>query len=136
MLRGSSYEPRYKLLVAVDVSGSCTAAWPVLGGACTYLHTHHALDMCVFDTQAVKTKSLTNLPVFGGGTLIVPVFELFARGKYDALIVLTDGELFDWPGVNKLPNVPIIWVVINGSLGCIRLRSGDAMIPISTEKGG
>ena len=32
VLRGSAFEPKYKLLVAVDVSGSCTSAWPTLGG--------------------------------------------------------------------------------------------------------
>lgn len=136
VLRGSAFEPKYKLLVAVDVSGSCISAWPTLGGVCAYLCKRHSVDMCVFDTEACKTKSLTDLPIFGGGTLIQPVFALLNRGKYDALIVLTDGELFDWPGEAGLPDVPIIWIVLNGRLGCVKLRDKDVMIPISIRAEG
>ena len=135
LLRGSIFEPKYHLLVAIDVSGSCVSSWPQLGGAAAYLAKRHNVDVSVFDTKAIKTKSLTNLPIFGGGTLIQPVFDLFRQGKYDALIVLTDGQLYDWPtDLQIIPKEPIVWIVINGELGSIQLRDVDTMIALEISK--
>ncbi len=133
LLRGSIFEPKYHLLVAIDVSGSCVSFWPQLGGAAAYLAKRHSVDISVFDTKAIKTKSLTNLPIFGGGTLIQPVFDLFRQGKYDALIVLTDGQLFDWPKTETILNNPIVWIVIDGELNSIELRDIDTVIALESK---
>ncbi len=134
LLRGISYTPRYKLLIAIDVSGSCVQFWKQLGGTAAYLRSRHAVDLSIFDTKAYLTKSLSELEVFGGGTLIQPTFELFKRGRYDALVVLTDGMLFDWPATKELPNAPIVWIIPGGNLEAVKLRDNDRLIPLGIEK--
>ena len=133
LLRGTCYAPRYKLLIAIDVSGSCVPYWMQLGGTAAYLRSRHSVDLSIFDSRAFKTKSLSELKIFGGGTCIQPVFELFNQGRYDALIVLTDGELFDWPGAKGLPRAPIIWIIPGGELHAVKLRNGDALIPLERK---
>lgn len=114
---------RFRLVVAVDVSGSCVEALPLLLDACQRL-----LDSC----QVVEIRLLTfdvgvrldrlvrpgerleaaGLPLTGGGgTSFVGAVERAETTRADGLVILTDGY---GPAPEKAPRLPVLWLLTNG----------------------
>lgn len=109
---------------AVDVSGSvtnkictqfCSEVYSVLKN-----YSPNEIGVMQFDHRVQKTtvvkgfKDLLTMKfVGGGGTLISPVFEAFKKSPAQALIILTDGYIWQRDHFKKPDNRPVIWCIYN-----------------------
>lgn len=107
---------------AVDVSGSVTPA--VCTQFCSEMHSvlqqfsPEQIGVYQFGTDIAKksvvrsTRDLMKLEfVDGGGTLISPVFREFKKSRAKALVILTDGFIWERDELIKPDNRPIIWCI-------------------------
>jgi hypothetical protein len=129
LLRGSARLPRLSVLAAIDVSGSCTSLVPQFVGAGAWLGRRHSVELCMFDTEVHKFSSDVS---YGGGTCFRPVWEYAQAGKYDAILMLSDGEAGD---IKPHPKVPVIWVVPESHNRQLHLRPGMDSVIVMPELG-
>ncbi|MGC8978837.1 DUF2201 family putative metallopeptidase [Caldisericum sp.] len=57
-------------------------------------------------------KGFADLRGVGGGTRIAGLFDFLRKNKYDAVIILTDGEIFDYaPSLGDGVSAKIVWML-------------------------
>lgn len=95
-LKGVTRPPIAKIVCALDVSGSMTGYWDVVGGAAASLRKQFDVDLATFSDTCKKYVAGSDIENWSGGTLVTPVFEYGAKSKADVLAVFTDAEFFDF----------------------------------------
>jgi predicted metal-dependent peptidase len=101
--RGVARFPKVNYLVAVDASGSMFGQrLEIATRIASWLKREDNVDCVTFDTGVYPWIPGTSIPG-GGGTTCAQVFAYaMSRRKYDAIVWVTDGEIYDFP--EKLPN--------------------------------
>lgn len=116
---GSKYEPKTKLLVAVDVSGSISkddlnTFFSIINRFFSY--GIDSIEVVTFDTQIHDRisfpKARKSVKITGrGGTYFQPAVDLYEKEKqFDGMIIFTDGYA-DVP--YKRTNKKILWILSN-----------------------
>lgn len=114
-LKGVSRQPKAKVLVALDVSGSCTGYWPLVGGAAARMRKMFDVELCTFSDHCAKFVPGMEIDNWNGGTLFQPVLEYAERVKADILVVVTDGELYDFQGDTGDYSGKVAWFLTPGA---------------------
>ena len=109
LLRGISRVPRPSVGLYLDVSGSTSAHWSDLAAIARGLR-RDGVEVFVFDDGVRNWDCVSPLRA-GGGTAWQPVRE-HATGRFDKIIVATDGYFFD--SVHSIDGVEVVWLVMPG----------------------
>ena len=112
-----------KILVCGDASASVSdKAWGVFLTELNTLAEMHPVDLVIFDTKILYgpkefNRKVKKLDVPGrGGTDFKDIFDLAVKGKYQSVVVLTDGEASEVPYPAGVKNV--IWCLVGESDPC------------------
>jgi len=109
-MKGIARLSRAKVAVLADVSGSVVSLLPNILGAAKALQKVCNVKVMVWATDAqwyIGPDSVTNV---GGGTQLSSAFKITGKNNFDAVVIITDGELADPSESNKIaPVCPIIW---------------------------
>jgi hypothetical protein len=111
LIRGATRERALHVLLALDVSGSTASIEAVLTGAARWLELdpRFTTSWAVWADRAALTPGPSASgarPEVGGGTQVQSLWQLVNNmaDRPDAVVVATDGEVYDW---SPLPPVPI-----------------------------
>jgi predicted metal-dependent peptidase len=124
-IKGKTKDRIFELGVVSDVSGSVSdeslyALWGEIVSICDMFDT--PVKMIQVDTEAQVPENLTkNTKVVErkacGGTILAPAIDMFKRHniKFDALVITTDGYLFD-EDIQPFYQLrkPVIWLIEPG----------------------
>ena len=112
-LRGKARIPTLDVLVALDISGSVLDKIDKMSGLIQYLKQKQLnFEFGTFsDTWRVYPNiRFTGLDGYGGGTCVKELFEYIKKRNPSLVLIITDGELFDFDkSFLKISN-KIIWV--------------------------
>ena len=103
-LRGTTYIPKPRLAVGLDVSGSTGVIRKLLDGLLIWAAQTYEVDAWAWADRAAKIVG-RSVPDVGGGTSVQPFFAQV--GDADVVVVLTDGLI---PDPKPLPEPPVVWV--------------------------
>jgi hypothetical protein len=109
LLRGVSRLPRPSVGLYLDVSGSTSSHWSDLAAIARGLR-RDGVEVYVFDDGVRDWDCVSPLRA-GGGTTWQPVRE-HAAGRFDKVIVATDGYFFD--SVDAIGGVEVVWLITPG----------------------
>lgn len=123
--KGISERARGRVLIALDVSGSCSSYAPQWFGAAQALRAHYDIEVVAFADAAAKVIRLATLPAVGSGTNFGPPFRYADEWRADVIVMLTDGEAPPAPP----PRGAVIWCLTRGSISAAP-RSGDVIIEL------
>ena len=112
-LRGKARIPTLDVLVALDISGSVLDKIDKMSGLIQYLKQKQlSFEFGTFsDTWRVYPSiRFKDLEGYGGGTCVKELFDYIKKRNPSLVIIITDGELYDFDkSFLKIPN-KIIWV--------------------------
>jgi len=107
LTRGVVREPRVKISVLVDVSGSLQKHWSVLHGLAHRLACGGDLEVVVFASSAAAVRGRDLPSIDSSDTRIGPALEL-ARDAA-ALVIISDFQLSD---PQSLGNIHVPWIAV------------------------
>lgn len=117
LLRGSYVVRRHQVVVALDVSGSVAEHAQRIAGMGEALRDSLDVRLCAWATRAswVRRASDIGSVDVGIGTEPNSMLDLVGAACPDVLVIVTDGEFYDYVGEDKLPRCPIVWALVGSA---------------------
>jgi predicted metal-dependent peptidase len=109
-IKGTARLHRAKVAVLADVSGSVVSLLPNILGAAKALQKVCNVQVMVWATGAEWYTGADSVMKVGGGTQLSSAFRILGQNTFDAVVIITDGELLDSKESSDIaPNCPLIW---------------------------
>jgi hypothetical protein len=104
-------------VVALDVSGSVAEHAQRIAGMGEALRDSLDVRLCAWATRAswVRRASDIGSVDVGIGTEPNSMLDLVGAACPDVLVIVTDGEFYDYVGEDKLPRCPIVWALVGSA---------------------